>query len=67
MGKLQIKPSDRVRRISGDGCHGTVKEIREEVTLSSDTNREVGYIVVVLWDNGTLSAFSPEGVEKVAP
>jgi hypothetical protein len=67
MGKTTLKPKDRVRRAFGEGCYGTIKEIREEVTLSSEPTRELAYIVVVLWDNGTLSSFSPDGLVLVNP
>lgn len=65
MGKTMLKPKDRVKRQYGEGCYGTVQEVRAEVSLSSEPDREVGYIVVVLWDNGTLSSFSPDGLVVV--
>jgi hypothetical protein len=65
-GKPNFKASDRVKRVYGEGCLGTVQELRAEVTLSSEPDKEVGYIVVVLWDNGTLSSFSPDGLKLVS-
>ena len=65
MGKTRVKLQDRVKRPHGGGCYGTVQEVRAEVSLSSEPDREVGYIVVVLWDNGTLSSFSPDGLTVV--
>jgi hypothetical protein len=65
MGKATFKPNDRVKRVFGGGCVGTVQEVRAEVSVSSEPKREVGYIIVVLWDNGTLSSFSPDGLVAV--
>jgi hypothetical protein len=62
MAKSLIKLDDRVKRVRGEGCYGTVREVRAEVSLSSESTREVGYIVVVSWDNGTVSSFSPDGL-----
>lgn len=65
MGKSLIQLSDRVKRAHGEGCFGTVREVRAEVSVSSEPNREVGYIIVVAWDNGTVSSFSPDGLVVV--
>lgn len=54
--------NDRVKRKGGKGCFGIVKEIRQEVTASSEL-REPGLSIGVQWDNGTYSFFSVEGLE----
>lgn len=58
-----FKINDRVRRAAGLGCCGIVKDVRSEVTASSAEAREKSLLVQVLWDNGTLSYFSPESLE----
>lgn len=55
---------DRVKRNDNSGPLGTVKEIRVEVTASSQDADSKGKMYVVLWDNGTLSCFGAEGLEK---
>jgi hypothetical protein len=60
-----LKVTDRVVRINARGCRGVVKDIRQEVTAASDELKERGLLVCVLWDNGTLSYFSPEALEVV--
>ena len=62
--KLQV--NDRVKRKSGQGGAGVVKEIRKEIqNPSAAVKKEDGMLMVlVLWDNGTQSYFSPEGLER---
>lgn len=66
---FQIGPSlsvsDRVRRKDRFGSRGTIQEIRAESTISSASEQNRGLLVSVLWDNGTLSYFSPESLERV--
>lgn len=61
--KKRFQEKDRVRRKSNGGGVGTVQELREEVTGTSGEASEKGLMVKVLWDNGTLSYFSPEALE----
>jgi len=61
--KLEV--SDRVRRKEMRGCLGRVKDIRAEVTLSAADTKEKALLVSVQWDNGTLSYFTPDALEKV--
>lgn len=57
---------DRVKRIQSNGCKGTVKEVREETMQAGDSReKDKPLIVSVLWDNGTISSFGPNGLEKV--
>jgi hypothetical protein len=63
MASKSLKVNDRVRRVYGGGCCGTVKDVREEVTASADDRREKALLINVLWDNGTMSCFSPDGLE----
>lgn len=60
----QIQVSDRVQRVKDPGLQGVVKELRTETTSKQDA-KEKGLMVQVLWDNGTLSYFSPESLKKV--
>ncbi len=64
-----FKPGDRVVRIDGPpGPNGTVQNIRVEVVRSSlkpDTSEPPGIAITVLWDNGTISHFVPEGLRKL--
>ncbi len=55
---------DRVKRSDNTGPLGTVKELRVEVTASSQEAKEKGKMYVVLWDNGTMSCFGGEGLQK---
>ena len=61
----QIQVADRVQRVKDPGLQGLVKEIRTETTSKQDA-KEKGLMVQVLWDNGTLSYFSPESLKKVS-
>ncbi len=62
---LELEKNDRVRRKGAQGCLGTVRDIRAEVTNTSNTIDEKGLLVSVLWDNGTFSYFTPAALEKV--
>jgi hypothetical protein len=59
----KFKENDRVRRIGSTACPGTVKGLRTEITATTPEARERGLLVSVLWDNGTMSYFSPEALE----
>lgn len=59
---------DRVRLAGTTGPLGTVKKVRMETIRQSIRESESeppGVTVTVLWDNGTLSHFVPEGLETV--
>ena len=60
----KFKENDRVRRIGSSACAGTVKGLRTELTATTVEAREKGLLVGVLWDNGTMSYFSPESLES---
>ena len=60
------KVNDRVKNLLTPRCLGVVKEVHEEVIGSSGDTRDKAVLVKVLWDNGTLSYFSPEALEVVA-
>jgi len=65
--KVDFKQGDRVKRAGVAGPSGTVKQIRVETTRQSMRTEQgdpPGVSVSVLWDNGTLSHFIPEGLEK---
>ena len=53
---------DRVVRAIGDGCIGTIQSVRKETTAVGDPG-EKALIVGVVWDNGTISYFSPAGLK----
>ncbi|MCB0330088.1 MAG: hypothetical protein KDD70_10500 [Bdellovibrionales bacterium] len=62
-----LESGARVRRKKGKGSMGTVKEIRTEVTAAgSNDPAEKGLMVIVDWDNGTQSYFTPNSLEVVA-
>ena len=63
----EFKTGDRVKRSGQPGPLGTVQKIRIETvrtTLKEDGSEPPGVTVTVLWDNGTLSHFVPEGLER---
>ena len=65
---LNFGTGDRVRIVGKTGPAGTVKRVRVETVRQSirETESEPpGVSVTVLWDNGTLSHFVPEGLEKL--
>lgn len=66
MAPKRLKVKDRVVRKTGSACVGTVVDIRTEITNSSVDPKDRGLLVQVQWDNGTLSYFTPEGLESVA-
>ena len=51
---------------SARGCIGTVKNLREETTLAAAESRAKSLMVLVQWDNGTLSYHGPESLETAA-
>lgn len=66
--EIDLKQGDRVKRAGTQGPGGTVKQIRVETTrqtMRTDDGDPPGVTVSVLWDNGTLSHFVPDGVEKI--
>lgn len=58
-----IKKDQRVKRKNIPGCSGTVQVVRTETTASTADISSRGLLVQVLWDNGTLSYFTPEALE----
>lgn len=60
--KTKFHVNDRVKRSTGAGMLGTVKDVRIEVTASSDEAKEKSVMFLVQWDNGTLSIFGQEGL-----
>lgn len=65
MSTKKLKVNDKVKRAQGQGCHGTIKDIRAESMGSISDTREKPLLVTVQWDNGTLSTFAPESLEAV--
>lgn len=49
---------------SARGCVGTVKALREETTLAAAESRAKSIMVLVQWDNGTLSYHGTEALES---
>jgi hypothetical protein len=60
-----LEQGARVRRKAGWGSLGTVKEIRAEVTATGSDLSEKGLMVIVDWDSGTQSYFTPNSIEVV--
>ncbi len=65
MSTRKFKANDRVKRAKGSGCHGIVREVKEESTTVSQEQREKSLMIHVLWDNGSFSCFSQEALVKV--
>ncbi len=64
----KFKIGDRVKKVGEPGPLGTVNKVRVETvrtTVRSSTDEPPGVSVTILWDNGTLSHFVPDGIEKV--
>lgn len=64
--KIKFSTGDRVKRSGTEGPTGTVKQVRIESvrqSLRTEDGEPPGVTVTVLWDNGTLSHFIPEGIE----
>lgn len=64
--EVSYKQGDRVKRAGTEGPQGTVKQVRIESVRQSIRNEQgdpPGITVTVLWDNGTLSHFVPDGLE----
>lgn len=61
-----FEKGDRVKRKAFTGPLGTVQSVRTEVALASlkNSKERPTETVTVLWDNGTLSHFIPEGLER---
>ncbi|MCB0319792.1 MAG: hypothetical protein KDD55_08430 [Bdellovibrionales bacterium] len=58
------KVDDRVKRTSGKGPQGTVKDVREEVAGSNKGEaKPEELLIVVQWDNGTCSYVAPTALE----
>ena len=62
----KFKVNDRVRKVSGTGCLGVVKDVRLEISATtSDTQRDKTAMINVLWDSGTLSYHGASTLEAV--
>ena len=65
----KFKVGDKVRQVGINGPEGIVSNVRVETvrnTVRVSGTEEPGVTVTVLWDNGTLSHFVPEGLEKIS-
>lgn len=63
--KPNLQVEDRVRRLDGSSCPGTIKTLREEVVGSAGEAGQTDYLVQVQWDNGTLSYIAPESLTVI--
>lgn len=59
----KFKVGDRVKRANRQGCSGTVKALRTEVTSKASADSEKNLMINVQWDNGTASYFCSESLE----
>ena len=66
MATTELKVNDRVKRAGMERSSGVIKEIREEIVGTSGDTKDKAILVKVQWDNGTLSYFSPEALERVS-
>ncbi len=55
MADRKLKVDDRVKRVSGKGSQGIIRDIRAEVAGSKGEAKEDELLVVIQWDNGTYS------------
>jgi hypothetical protein len=66
MSEEKFELNSRVRRKDGKGPIGVVKEVRKELLNHSTLPREESdLMILVRWDNGTESFFSPAGLRLV--
>lgn len=66
---IGMKVGDRVERLGSDGPKGTIKSVRVETvrtSLKQDGTEPPGVCITVLWDNGTMSHFVPEGLRVIS-
>jgi hypothetical protein len=64
---VTFKAGDLVQRVGKSDSLGVVQKIRVETVRSSlreESSEGPGVTVTVLWDNGTVSHFVPDGLEK---
>ena len=69
MAKELFEIGDRVGRVGFEGPCGTVQKVRVETvrdSIKQDDGEPPAVTVTVLWDNGTISHFVPDGLQKVA-
>jgi hypothetical protein len=62
-----FQTGDKVRRAGSPGPLGIVQKVRVESTrtsLKEEGAEPPGVTVTVLWDNGTVSHFVPNGLER---
>jgi len=65
---VSFQAGDLVQRVVKPGSVGIVQKIRVETVRSSlraGSSEGPGITVTVLWDNGTISHFIPDGLEKI--
>ena len=65
--KVPFEVGDRVVRTGTKGPYGLVQKVRVDTTrntIKEDGGEPPGITVTVLWDNGTLSHFTPEMLAK---
>ena len=68
MSKIKFKAGDRVTRVNTDGPLGTVERVRVETvreTIKQEGGEDPAVTVTVIWDNGTLSHFIPDGLTRI--
>lgn len=66
--EMPFNTGDRVKKSNTEGPFGTVQNVRLETIRQSvreQSTEPPGVTVTVLWDNGTLSHFVPEGLAKI--
>lgn len=58
-----FKVNDRVKKASGEGCTGTIVEVRYETTGRDEAAKEKNPIIAVAWDNGTQTVMGAKGIQ----
>lgn len=67
--EASFKIGDRVVRAETQGPAGTIFKVRSDTGHTSNRDRgknDKGLTITVLWDNGTLSHFIPEGLAPLS-
>lgn len=68
MPNYKFQPGNRVEQVGISSPKGTVQNVRVETvrtTIKQDDSEPPAETVTVLWDNGTVSHFVPEGLQLV--
>ena len=60
-----LQKNDRVKWCDKSQSHGTVTDVREEVTGTSGEAEKKALMIYVRWDDGTQSCVAPGAVQRI--